>query len=1002
MTQALTNGYDLVLLLNEEELQRAIRQNFIETLAAGGLPAELLVSLDALNGMPAGSRLACRLGLPDSHIGPSRNERDGAAIVLESYPNALEIKFPFIDSALLVPGSLVGGLNLELSLIFTFARVSTNGGNEVFGLDPASLVVWVKASRSDRDPEALNQTTRDKLGFLLFSQNWTWTVFEQNLAEALKDQPFVANLASALPGLAAGVCRVFDTSPSSMATFDTGGVLQCFDFEVLNDAPAGPSLAIKGMLSRNAVSTTIGTPTDPLDLSWSRNGDRAVAIISNDYLLNEALPRAVMAALLDPLLTKREEQIAKEVGEDDDIASADREDEIERREDDMRAEVAFEYFSLRPFALRKSIKRNFDIPNKPEADRKANDSSIDRASISFAEDAFELNLHVTGGVAGLYTYTADCVIQIKFSASGGRVVPDIKAVEDPIVAVDFDDGLIGTIVGLVGLVTGVLTFGLGAIATFIVYSLAEYLTGVFSAPKVRGGINENLSDVDADLPEIFPLVVREALLDDLILCAEMELFDDNGLQWIGLTPQSRPSFRLDFDHGSPNGGVPDINRRFDCFTEVTAANADVEMLESGLRLRARNGALLFDLGEKPLGIALNVVQADIRAEAAARGTQVNDIQIVPPPDDVPAFLGDSFADWQRDAVHSFTLDNIESRRRLLTRVVGVVTDEGNVARLILLPTDDLTLCLYCRYFQSAPSVRVGLASGFIYPSSMVFEDEVTVEVTIPVDNLVADLGFPERPTEFTVKVGTSVTRSVFVGEATFSTRLLKQPLRSVEWVVTDANAEQVVQPGADRELIVSGAHLTFTISDDLRTLKLVSRSGDSGNFTIHVRVTDYRGTQATHGVAVHFDGTRTSTYGYGTVSRLMNLDYRLNSRELVIPERPGVGPDPSPQDPFSSELDGIRPSRDKRTSFGRSGSRDRVRQLTRAAVSRSKFNGPDPRGSLLQHLSLLSRQAMSSKSEAVIARAVEDWTAVILKLPDPKTLQNRKAPEQRNGRATEE
>jgi hypothetical protein len=385
MAQSLTNGYDVVIVLNERELRRSVRQRFIETKGQSGLPTELQLDIDS-SVFGVAATLAARLGLPNAHLAPTRATIDGVTIPIESHPNAIEIKVPLIDSALLTENVSIGGLNFALSLIFDLVRVPKNGG-EPLGVDPQSLVVWFDPSTEDQDAIAHDATTREKFTLVLpRGDTAAWIDFEHNLAESLKGESFIADLASAIPGLDASDCIVIDSAPTSVASFDTAAALQCFDFEIIRDTNGQTSLAIKGMLGQPAVSTAIGTPADPLPRPSAVRSSRVVTIVSNDFLLNEALPRALMAALLDPLLSKREGQIEDEVASDTSIAPADGDDEIVLRTDDMRQQVAEENFSLRPFNMLQSVSRNFNLPLKSEDNAAVDDTFISRARISLVPD----------------------------------------------------------------------------------------------------------------------------------------------------------------------------------------------------------------------------------------------------------------------------------------------------------------------------------------------------------------------------------------------------------------------------------------------------------------------------------------------------------------------------------------------------------------------------------------------------------------------------------------
>ena len=187
-----------------------------------------------------------------------------------------------------------------------------------------------------------------------------------------------------------------------------------------------------------------------------------------------------------------------------------------------------------------------------------------------------------------------------------------------------------------------------------------------------------------------------------------------------------------------------------------------------------------------------------------------------------------------------------------------------------------------------------------------------------------------------------------------------------------AGTEQVIEPGPSRDVSVpSNAVVTCTVHDDLRGMDFVSGVGQTANVLVRVTATDYRGAEATHVIPVQFQGSRFITSGFDRVRDLIDLDERLRARHDGVPGRSGPEPDPSPEDPFAP---GKLPSREGKAGPDRPGRRETARRSASATLSRSEFNGSDPRAALLRHLARRSRRAGRSTSEAEIERAVEEWT----------------------------
>ena len=244
----------------------------------------------------------------------------------------------------------------------------------------------------------------------------------------------------------------------------------------------------------------------------------------------------------------------------------------------------------------------------------------------------------------------------------------------------------------------------------------------------------------------------------------------------------------------------------------------------------------------------------------------------------------------------------------------------------------------------------------------------------------------DLPSELVVNIGTEVRQLAHAGDVTLSTTLLLLPIRSIVWRVRDrTNIDEVIRVGPERAITVAGnAVVRFTVHDDSRGIDFFTRMGEAGSFVATAGVTDYKGNVVSQEITVAFLGSRLVTSGYDRVRDLMDLDGRLAGIGGV-PQRPGPVPDPAPDGPFLGDK---LPSRDGAPSPGRPGPRDLARRAATASLSRSEFNGSDPRPALLRHLAKRSRQAVS-RSDAVIERAVEQWTNAILNLPDAQTLASR-------------
>jgi hypothetical protein len=468
--------------------------------------------------------------------------------------------------------------------------------------------------------------------------------------------------------------------------------------------------------------------------------------------------------------------------------------------------------------------------------------------------------------------------------------------------------IVGAVVlGIVGFFTGGVAGAIaGVIGGAALGSFAGGFAGVIMAVLVLGGLSIVASlgaaaaiDISqrgvARRADALPILADSVKLDDLVVQGEMPFEETHSIEFRGHTPQGDWALDLESnrDQLPPLGGGGVMR---DAFTRASEGRRDV-VAARGLLTRDR-GAQLFDLGHQPLWRALNLTQADIRDKADAPGAVDAARSLV----DV---LTDFISELPDELIPSAEIDPAKLGEHLgkQVRALGVRTSARRIALLIVWPVGASLRCIYRRYAQDVPHVRL-LHSQSTEAKTVDWEQREFIDVPVDLsglslagsDRFGGGAGIVSIPVDVGIRISSMRTR----GSARAVRRLLRLPLRHT-WVVVAPDGDRSTLADGSQEIDV-GAKVVFTWNSDNPEVVQYLTEKKSGRFTLEVTIEELfvrdPGTPltVTDSLEISFSNRDVSFWGLDEVSRWIDVSaIGIGRREPEL--KPGKFPDGGDIDP---------------------------------------------------------------------------------------------------------
>tara|TARA_R110000737_G_scaffold62672_2_gene90078 strand:+ start:4371 stop:7298 length:2928 start_codon:yes stop_codon:yes gene_type:complete len=861
------DNYDVGLAISGKALEGLIQTFVLEEIAGFGLPFQILFADSAIEiGMPSVELLPRGRLSPLGQILP---DREISLVHLRDVPpNSLAIDFPFKNMNLALEETYIQCADGVLSLVLPLSYISNISGESRLGFELQQAKIWMVFTRNS--PGALfHQGMENQLNGLLTNGD-DGGADNSGLLEVLT--PIIEQLNDVLPGepqCPITLNEVDDSSADVHPLLSVPSDMLCTDF-LFKDADDKYErvLFIFSRLSPDIAESPVSD--SDIDVSWRQTGNKAVAVISNRFLVEDIFPPSLAAVILNTQSTNlkkitdfKNEQIRLEnEANNDDIALTEfsYEELLAAHFDTSKAiiePIPYRFIGL-PLQQDPTVNQlNEDLPDGFDIDESGYQicngfiESIEMTLVSTLHpeqqqivNALRVQLGVsadisTDDIIPDYSFDGWVSLFISFKAVQGSLVPDVW--------VDTVQGLqinIGTILNL----------SPELVTPFILNPLSIAFA--------------DIGEIDAPLP--IPLLFNSVVWDDLILKGE---FDKRALINSGVTEPRQHDLignayagidncwlRLDADSeqlGRINDSEDNRWRRAHSETLTTDAVCRFSVAE----FTVVNDALAVDLGIYPLWQARNKGVADIlSADLDYTALTINWPDIMP---------GEA-------------------------QLIAVRSAQGRYALLVITSAISQLQCFYRRYPQLMHSnelLSAGQTNYRLMPGART--ETINLPVIMPGGQWLGNR-------DISILSGRQTLQTVVTVDAVFYRWI--QPVE-MEWRVEDTEGQiTVLTEGVETIVLISGASVkckwvSFKGGDIRESLNgsfgsrcyFETTMGSSGEFTVHVSAREPCTTnswQDSHSVT--YNGRRTFLSGFDKV-----LD-SLNESLRNLGELPGAGPIPPP------------------------------------------------------------------------------------------------------------